>query len=170
MAKRKFQLTDSEMVAFRQAEEQTRDVRERKRLQAVRLYGMGETVETIQKLVGCGPVSPAQGAIESTRRIERVTKSLARRQCQEVDGRTTSGFVCEAGAIQSRTSHSAGCARRQRHLLDGQRSRSRRGAMVWGELPQSTIVSQPASCQRLELSEGGKSRPFATGSGAVSRL
>lgn len=64
MAKRKFQLTDSEIVAFRQAEEQTRDVRELKRLQAVRLYGMGEAVETIQKLVGCGPVSPAQWAIE----------------------------------------------------------------------------------------------------------
>jgi transposase len=67
MAKRKFQLTDSEIVAFRQAEEQTGDVRELKRLQAVRLYGMGEEVETIQKLVGCGPVSPAQWAIEYRR-------------------------------------------------------------------------------------------------------
>ena len=67
MAKRKFQLTDSEIVAFRQAEEQTRDVGELKRLQAVRLYGMGEEVETIQKLVGCGPVSPAQWAIEYRR-------------------------------------------------------------------------------------------------------
>lgn len=67
MAKRQFQLTDSEIVAFRQAEEKTRDVRELKRLQAVRLYGMGEEVETIQKLVGCGPVSPAQWAIEYRR-------------------------------------------------------------------------------------------------------
>lgn len=54
-------------MAFRQAEEQTRDVRELKRLQAVRLYGMGARVEVIQKLVGCGPVSPAQWAIEYRR-------------------------------------------------------------------------------------------------------
>lgn len=63
MAKRKFKLTDNEISAFHQAEAQTRDVRELKRLQAVRLYGMGESVATIQKLVGCGPVSPAQWAI-----------------------------------------------------------------------------------------------------------
>jgi transposase len=64
MAKRKFELTEDEIRAFRQEEAQTRDVRELKRLQAVRLYGMGERVETIQKLVGCGPVSPAQWAID----------------------------------------------------------------------------------------------------------
>jgi transposase len=39
-------------------------VRELKRLQAVRLYGTGESVETIQKLVGCGPASPRQWSIE----------------------------------------------------------------------------------------------------------
>jgi hypothetical protein len=37
MAKRQFQLTEDEITAFRQAEAQTRDVREVKRLQAVRL-------------------------------------------------------------------------------------------------------------------------------------
>jgi transposase len=67
MAKRKFQLTEDEIGAFRQAEAQTRDVRELKRLQAVRLYGAGESVATIQKLVGCGPVSPHQWAIEYQR-------------------------------------------------------------------------------------------------------
>jgi transposase len=67
MAKRQFQLTEDEISAFRQAEAQTRDVRELKRLQAVRLYGMGESVGVIQKLVGCGPVSPAQWAIECRR-------------------------------------------------------------------------------------------------------
>ncbi len=67
MAERQFQLTEDEIAAFRQAEAQTRDVRELKRLQAVRLYGMGETVATIQKLVGCGPVSPRQWAIEYRR-------------------------------------------------------------------------------------------------------
>lgn len=67
MAKRQFHLTEEEVVAFRQAEAQTRDVRELKRLQAVRLYGTDERVETIQKLVGCGPVSPRQWAIEYQR-------------------------------------------------------------------------------------------------------
>jgi transposase len=67
MAKRQFQLTEVEIAAFRQAEAQTRDVRELKRLQAVRLYGIGESVETIQKLVGCGPVSPAQWAMDYRR-------------------------------------------------------------------------------------------------------
>ena len=67
MAKRQFHLTEEEVVAFRQAEAQTRDVRELKRLQAVRLYGTDESVETIQKLVGCGPVSPRQWAIEYQR-------------------------------------------------------------------------------------------------------
>jgi transposase len=67
MAKRQLHLTAEEIAAFRQAEAQTRDVRELKRLQAVRLYGMGEAVDTIQKLVGCGPVSPAQWAIEYRR-------------------------------------------------------------------------------------------------------
>lgn len=62
MAKRQFQLTEDEIVAFRQAEAQTPDVRELKRLQAVRLYGMGEPVATIQKLVGCGAESPHQWA------------------------------------------------------------------------------------------------------------
>lgn len=35
-----------------------------KRLQAVRLYGSGESVATIQRLTGCGPVSPCQWASE----------------------------------------------------------------------------------------------------------
>jgi transposase len=64
MANRPFQLTAEEVVRFQQAEAQTHDARELKRLQAVRLYGTGETVATIQKLVGCGPVSPRQWASE----------------------------------------------------------------------------------------------------------
>jgi transposase len=67
MAKRQFQLTEDEIAVFRQAEAQIRDVRELKRLQAVRLYGTGETVATIQKLVGCGPASPRQWAIDYRR-------------------------------------------------------------------------------------------------------
>ncbi|NJL54883.1 transposase [bacterium] len=67
MAKRQFQLSEAEIVAFRQAEAQTRDVRELKRLQAVRLYGSGESVDTIQKLVGCGPASPRQWVIKYRR-------------------------------------------------------------------------------------------------------
>ena len=67
MATRQFQLSEDEIRAFRQAEAQTRDVRELKRLQAVRLYGMGEAVSTIQKVVGCGPLSPRQWAIRYKR-------------------------------------------------------------------------------------------------------
>ncbi len=52
------------MVAFGQAEAQSRDVRELKRLQVVRLYGSGEAVATIQRLTGCGPASPRQWTIE----------------------------------------------------------------------------------------------------------
>lgn len=62
MANRQFQLTPEEVDHFQQTEAQTQDARELKRLQAVRLYGTGETVATIQKLVGCGPVSPRQWA------------------------------------------------------------------------------------------------------------
>jgi len=64
MAKRKIELTEAEIAAFQQAEQQTRDVRELKRLQAVRLDGSGERVATLQRLTGCGPVSPCQWAME----------------------------------------------------------------------------------------------------------
>jgi transposase len=67
MANRQFQLTAEEIVRFQQAEAQRQDARELKRLQAVRLYGTGETVATIQKLVGCGSVSPRQWASEYRR-------------------------------------------------------------------------------------------------------
>ena len=64
MAKRQFHRTEEDIVALRQAEAQTHDVRQLKRLQAVPLYSTGESVDTIQKLVGCGPASPRQWAIE----------------------------------------------------------------------------------------------------------
>ena len=67
MAKRKFELSETERVAFRQAEQRTHDARELKRLQAVRLYGSGEAVATIQHLTGCGPVSPCQWAMDYRR-------------------------------------------------------------------------------------------------------
>jgi transposase len=67
MANRQFKLTEKEITAFQEAEQATRDVRELKRLQAVRLYGIGETVGSIQKLVGCGAVSPRQWAGEYKR-------------------------------------------------------------------------------------------------------
>jgi len=67
MAKRKLKLTEREIGAFQRAEQQTRDVRELKRLQAVRLYGTGEAVKTIQKVVGCGPISPCQWAMDYRR-------------------------------------------------------------------------------------------------------
>ena len=53
MAKRQFQLSEEEVKELRQAEQGTRDVRELKRLQAVRLYGMGTTQAEITHLTGC---------------------------------------------------------------------------------------------------------------------
>lgn len=53
MAKRTFTLTEQEIKAFQRAEDATQDVRELKRLQAVRLYGTGHPVETIQTITGC---------------------------------------------------------------------------------------------------------------------
>ena len=54
MAKRQFQLTKTEQQAFEQAEWQTRDAGELRRLQAVRLYGSGTAMSDIQRLL---PVS-----------------------------------------------------------------------------------------------------------------
>jgi len=51
MAQRKFQLTDEEKQAFEQAERQTRDAYELRRLQAVRLYGSGVPTPEIRRVV-----------------------------------------------------------------------------------------------------------------------
>lgn len=51
MGKRQFQLTDEEKQAFEQAERQTRDAYELRRLQAVRLYGSGTPTRDIRRLV-----------------------------------------------------------------------------------------------------------------------
>jgi transposase len=53
MAKRQFQLTDEEIRAFEQAEWQTRDAYELRRLQAVRLYGSSVPTGDIERLVQC---------------------------------------------------------------------------------------------------------------------
>jgi transposase len=53
MAKRTFTLSEQEIKAFQRAEDATQDVRELKRLQAVRLYGSGQAVQAIQTMVGC---------------------------------------------------------------------------------------------------------------------
>lgn len=53
MAKRQFQLTDEEIRAIKQAEQQTRDAYELRRLQAVRLYGSGVPTPEITQVVHC---------------------------------------------------------------------------------------------------------------------
>ena len=53
MAKRQFVLNEEEQNALRRAEGQTQDVREMKRLQAVRLYGGGYAVSEISHVTGC---------------------------------------------------------------------------------------------------------------------
>lgn len=51
MATRKFQLSEDEKQGFEQAERQTRDAYELRRLQAVRLYGSGIATREITQLV-----------------------------------------------------------------------------------------------------------------------
>jgi transposase len=53
MAKRQFHLTDEEIRAFEQAERQTHDAYELRRLQTVRLYGSGVPTPDITQLVQC---------------------------------------------------------------------------------------------------------------------
>jgi transposase len=53
MGKRQFQLTDAEKQAFEQAEGQTRDAYELRRLQAVRLYGSGMPTAQIRQVIQC---------------------------------------------------------------------------------------------------------------------
>ena len=60
MTKRRFELNETEKGQFRQAEQQTRDVHELRRLQAVRLYGSGVSMGAIVSLVGCGQSSVRQ--------------------------------------------------------------------------------------------------------------
>jgi transposase len=60
MAKRQFQLSEQEQQAFQDAERQTRDAYELKRLQAVRLYGSGLASQKIRQVVGCGERSIRQ--------------------------------------------------------------------------------------------------------------
>lgn len=54
MAQRQFHLTQDEQQALRLAEEQTRDARELRHFQGVRLYGSRTPLHTILDLVGCG--------------------------------------------------------------------------------------------------------------------
>jgi transposase len=62
MASRQFHLTEREVEAFRKAERTSRDIHERTRLQAVRLYGTGMATQLIMEIVGCGESSIRQWA------------------------------------------------------------------------------------------------------------
>jgi len=57
MAKRNFQLSEHAIKELRQAEQQTRNVYELKRLQAVRLYGSGMPIGQIMDIHTCGESS-----------------------------------------------------------------------------------------------------------------
>ena len=54
MAKRQFQLSKTELAQFRRAEQHTRDARELKRLQGVRLYGSGLAMTEVMEITGSG--------------------------------------------------------------------------------------------------------------------
>jgi len=57
MAKRQFELNEHEVKQFRQRETQTRDARELKRMQAVRLYGTGMSMAQLRDIQNCGESS-----------------------------------------------------------------------------------------------------------------
>ena len=57
MAKRQFHLSEREIGQFRHAEGSTRDARELKRLQGVRMYGTGKSISHIQEMLNCGESS-----------------------------------------------------------------------------------------------------------------
>jgi transposase len=57
MAKRQFQLSETEIGQLRRREQQTRQAAELKRLQAVRLYGSGMRIAQIMDMVGCAESS-----------------------------------------------------------------------------------------------------------------
>jgi putative transposase len=63
MAKRQFQVSEQAIGHFRQAEGQTRDAHELKRLPAVRLYGGGTGLAEIRQMGGCGESTVRQWAM-----------------------------------------------------------------------------------------------------------
>ena len=62
MAKRQLQLTEKEVAAFRQRENETKDILEQRRLQAVRAYGTGVAIRDILSVVDCHEDSVRQWA------------------------------------------------------------------------------------------------------------
>ncbi len=63
MAKRQLELSETEIGQLRQAEATTRNVRELKRLQAIRLYGTGINLRDIMDIVGAGESTIRQWAM-----------------------------------------------------------------------------------------------------------
>ena len=53
MAHREFTLSEQEIIDFQRVEDAMQNVRELKRLQAVRLYGTGQPVQMIHTVTGC---------------------------------------------------------------------------------------------------------------------
>lgn len=53
MAERQFTLTEAEILEFKHLEDTLKQARDLKRVQAVRLYGMGYAVAAIHELTGC---------------------------------------------------------------------------------------------------------------------
>ena len=67
MATRQFQLSETQIKALQQQEQQTQRVAELKRLQAVRLYGSGRKLHDIMDMVSCGESSVRIWAMTYTR-------------------------------------------------------------------------------------------------------
>jgi transposase len=67
MAKRQFQLSETQIKELKRYEQQARRVAELKRLQAVRLYGSGYQLRAIMDMIGCAESSLRIWVIAYTR-------------------------------------------------------------------------------------------------------
>jgi|SRR5215204_7144827 len=67
MAKRTFQLTETEIKACKLHEQQSKRVDELRCLQAVRLYGNGYSMNRIREMLGCAEHSVRLWVLDSTR-------------------------------------------------------------------------------------------------------
>ena len=118
MAKRKFHLTEEEVKGFRAHEARTRDVRELKRLQGVRLYGTGSSIASVEQIVGCaestlrewvreyernGLAALASGYAGSARNASKLTEEQVKDLRQRLHEETPQALL--RGEAQDASSH-----------------------------------------------------------------
>ena len=114
MAKRQFELTEKEVAAIRQRENETKDILEQRRLQAVRAYGTGVAMQAILSVVDCHEDSVRQWASQYQSQglsglVSKWSKDnaskLSRSQREDLRERLQSSRPDEVIAKEKRSSH-----------------------------------------------------------------